>query len=141
MRRTHRAGARVGLAAEDVLAAAEHLRPRLQLDVDLEPDHRFPVRHAGTPSPGAAAPRCRRELRTRPGTPPGSRSGIARPGSPAMCGGIVSTSARYIASGFSVFSPSLNATVGDVGLNRTSNRSNAAANSRPITVRTFCAWP
>src|SRR5919204_3534165 len=78
-------------------------------------------------------------------SPTGSASesphGIESPGRPARFGGIVSTSARYIASGFAVFSPSLNATVGDVGLTRTSKRSNAAANSRLITVRTFCAWP
>ena len=58
-----------------------------------------------------------------------------------MFGGIVRTSARYIASGFSVFSPSLNATVGDVGLSSTSKSSKAAANSSLITVRTFWAWP
>ena len=58
-----------------------------------------------------------------------------------MFGGIVSTSARYIATGSAVFAPSSNATVGDVGLSSTSKRSNAAANSRAITVRTFCAWP
>src|SRR2546422_7143417 len=43
-------------------------------------------------------------------SPSDSPHGIESPGSPAMFGGIVSTSARYIASGFSVFSPSLNAT-------------------------------
>src|SRR5919201_4770569 len=75
------------------------------------------------------------------GSPSESPHGIDRPGSPAMFGGIVSTSARYIASGFSVRSPSLNATVGEVGLTRTSKCSNAASNSRLITVRTFCAWP
>ena len=37
-----RAGLRVRPAAEAVRAAAEHLRPRLQLDVDLEADHRLP---------------------------------------------------------------------------------------------------
>ena len=40
-----------------------------------------------------------------------------------------------------VFAPSSNATVGEVGLTSTSKRSNAAACSRAITVRTFCAWP
>ena len=38
-----RAGLRVLAAAEAVRAAAEHLRPRLQLDVDLEPDDGLPV--------------------------------------------------------------------------------------------------
>ena len=37
----HRAGERVGLGAEPVGAAAEDLGPRLEVDVDLEPDHRF----------------------------------------------------------------------------------------------------
>ena len=58
-----------------------------------------------------------------------------------MFGGMASTSDRYIASGFSVFAPSGNATVGDVGETRTSKRSSAAANSCRITVRTFCACP
>ena len=40
-----------------------------------------------------------------------------------------------------VFAPSSNATVGEVGETSTSKRSNAAACSRTITVRTFCAWP
>ena len=42
-----------------------------------------------------------------------------------MHDGIVSRSLRYIASGFSVRAPSVNATVGDVGETRTSKRSNA----------------
>ena len=37
------ARARVRLLAPAVLAAAEHLRPRLQLDVDLEPDDGLPA--------------------------------------------------------------------------------------------------
>src|SRR4029450_8704586 len=75
------------------------------------------------------------------GSPSERRHGIERPGRPAMFGGIVSTSARYIASALSVFSPSLNATVGEVGLTRRSKCSNASANSREMTVRTFCACP
>ena len=35
------AGVNVGLVAEGERAAAEHLRPRLQLDVDLEADDRL----------------------------------------------------------------------------------------------------
>ena len=54
------------------------------------------------------------------GRPSERPHGIERPGRPAMFGGIVSTSERYIASGFSAFSPSLKATVGDVGLTRRS---------------------
>ena len=47
-----RAGARVGLLAEAQLAAAEHLRAGLELDVDLEADDGF-VRgaHANAPVP------------------------------------------------------------------------------------------
>src|SRR5256885_2987109 len=76
----------------------------------------------------------------RPTRRPSERPhGIDRLGSPAMFGGIVSTSARYIASGLPDFSPILNATVGEVGLTSTSNRSNADSNSRAITVLTFCA--
>ena len=55
--------------------------------------------------------------------------------------GIVKRSERYMASGSADFSPSLNATVGEVGETSTSNRSNAAACSRAITVRTFWACP
>ncbi len=58
-----------------------------------------------------------------------------------MQDGIVSRSDRYIASGFAAFSPTLNATVGEVGETSTSKRSKAAACSRAITVRTFWAWP
>ena len=45
-RKAHRTRARVRLAAEPGFAAAEHLRVRLELHVDLEPDDRFPLRHA-----------------------------------------------------------------------------------------------
>ena len=58
-----------------------------------------------------------------------------------MLDGIVSRSAAYMASGFSVRAPSSKATVGEVGLTSTSNCSNAAACSSRITVRTFWAWP
>src|SRR3712207_9076600 len=56
-----RAGVR--LLAEGELAAAEHLRLRLQLDVDLEPDDRLPFRHVPTP-PQAAGGRSRSEEHT-----------------------------------------------------------------------------
>src|SRR5438067_1886697 len=49
------------------------------------------------------------------GSPSESPHGIDSPGSPAMFGGIVRTSVRYMASGLPDFSPILNATVGDVG--------------------------
>src|SRR5581483_3721898 len=45
-RQADRAGLAVRRAAEAVLAAAEHLRPRLQLDVDLQPDDRLPAAHS-----------------------------------------------------------------------------------------------
>ena len=75
------------------------------------------------------------------GSPSESPQGIESPGSPAMLGGMVRTSEAYIASGSCVFSPSLKATVGEVGLTIRSKRSNRAACSRAMTVRTFCAWP
>jgi hypothetical protein len=63
------------------------------------------------------------------------------PGTPARLAGIVAMSLRYIAIGSSSFSPILNAVVGAVGDTSTSTCSNAAAKSREISVRTFCAWP
>src|SRR5919205_618669 len=75
------------------------------------------------------------------GRPSERPHGIESPGRPAIHDGIVSRSERYMASGFSVRSPSLNATVGEVGETRTSKRSNAASCSRWMIVRTFCAWP
>ena len=51
-----RAGLRVRPAAEAVRAAAEHLRPRLQLHVDLEADHRLPGhRRSGAGQAGTSA--------------------------------------------------------------------------------------
>jgi hypothetical protein len=49
-RQADRARVRVRRVEVCDLAAAEHLRPRLQVDVDLEPDDRFPVhlRRSGT---------------------------------------------------------------------------------------------
>ena len=46
-----RAGARVRLLAEAQRAAAEHLRARRELHVDLEADHRLVRRHARAPEP------------------------------------------------------------------------------------------
>ena len=63
------------------------------------------------------------------------------PGTPARFAGIVATSLRYIASGSSSFSPSLNAVVGAVGVASTSTFANAASKSRCTSVRTFCALP
>ena len=92
VRRADRADARVRLAARDVLAAAEHLRARVQLHVDLEADHGLPaLGHraiALTPPPprAAAAPgrtptparaRGRRRAACSPRTP--GRSAAGRP--------------------------------------------------------------
>jgi len=63
------------------------------------------------------------------------------PGTPARFAGIVATSLRYIASGSSIFAPIGNAVVGAVGETRTSASSKAAAKSRWMRVRTFCALP
>src|SRR5207247_6035790 len=71
---TDRTGARIRVAAEHVFAPTEHLRPRLQLDVDLEADDGFPLTHRGTPLPAAAAPRCRLAPRRWPGIPPAGRA-------------------------------------------------------------------
>ncbi len=65
--------------------------------------------------------------------------GTDRPGSAARLQVMVNTSARYIWSGSSTFSPSLNATVGATGPATTSHDSNAASKSRRMSVRTFCA--
>ena len=63
------------------------------------------------------------------------------PGMPARFAGMVATSLRYIASGSSMRSPSLNGVVGAVGETSTSAFSKAAAKSRWMSVRTFCAEP
>ena len=54
---------------------------------------------------------------------------------------MVAMSLRYIASGSSSFSPSLNAVVGAVGETSTSAWSKARSKSRLISVRTFWACP
>ena len=54
---------------------------------------------------------------------------------------MVAMSFKYIAKGSSTFSPMVKAVVGVVGETSTSTVSNAAAKSREINVRTFCAWP
>ena len=60
---------------------------------------------------------------------------------PASGIGTVQASARYIAHGSSVRSPSLNATVGEVGVTIRSTFSNASRKSSAIFVRTFWARP
>ena len=56
---TDRAHELVGLGAEPVLAAAEHLRPGAELDMDFQPDDRFPGGIEGC----GRKPRIRRALR------------------------------------------------------------------------------
>ena len=72
-----RAGVDVRLVAEGELAAAEHLRPRRQLDVDLEPDHRLQLSHQAPPS-GALRVEADRAARAR--RRPRAASARRRPG-------------------------------------------------------------
>src|SRR5919109_1064026 len=136
MTQADRAGARVRLRSVLDPAAAEHLRLRLQLDVDLQADDRLPdhgnrvshlspllpltdahARRGGTVSNpiarSSAWPTRKSVFSANCGpiscSPTGSPSerphGMFRPGRPARHDGIVSRSERYMASGFSVFSP------------------------------------
>ena len=61
-------------------------------------------------------------------------------GSPARFADIVKISDRYILSGSPVFSPILNAAVGDVGVNMQSQDLNALSKSSFIFVLTFWAF-
>src|SRR5437870_442549 len=100
MRKADRASPRVRLAEVLELTAAKHLRPCLQVDVDLEPDDGFPQRlhrsRSGTVSKPSAcsstwptrksvfSPNCR-PISCRPtGSPSLRPQGMFRPGSPAM---------------------------------------------------------
>ena len=137
MAQADRADARVRLVAEAVRAARRTSWSGVQLDVDLEADHRLPRvplmpappargRHADrTRSPARARARPSRirfsanagPISCRPtGSPSESPQGIEMPGQPARLTGTVSTSHTYIASGSSTLSPIGNATVGDVGV-------------------------
>ena len=148
--------ARVRVLGREVLerAAAEHLRARLQVDVDLEADDRLPSSSRAAPGRSRTPSACSSAWPARKSRfsencgpiswrPTGQALGEAardrEAGSPAMFGGIASTSERYIASGSSVFAPSGKATVGEVGLTSRSNCSNAArelvADDRPHLLR------
>ena len=59
MREAYGTGLRVLGCTEAVLTAAEQLRPRLQLHVDLQPDHRFPV-HRSRSGTGSKESACSR---------------------------------------------------------------------------------
>src|SRR5438093_7976323 len=130
MSEAHRTGKRVRRVPEPVRAAAEHLRLRLQLDVDFQPDDRFPAHgnRSGTKSKAKArssAWPARKSafsencgpISCRPtGSPSESPHGMESPGSPAMLDGIVSRSHAYIARGSSALAPIGKATVGEVAL-------------------------
>ena len=90
-------------APKPVCAAAEHLRPCLQLHVDLEPDDRLPGGHAhrsrsGTPSNPSAcssawparksvfSPNCRPISCSPTGNPSERPDGTFRPGQPGQAG-------------------------------------------------------
>lgn len=66
--------------------------------------------------------------------------GIDIAGNPAILTGTVHISAKYISKGLFDLSPILNATVGDVGVNKTSYFLNASSNSFCTNVRTCCAF-
>ena len=66
--------------------------------------------------------------------------GTLMAGRPARFTGIVSRSARYIASGSSACAPLRKAVVGAVGVSSTSTDWKAASKSRRIKVRTCCAF-
>ncbi len=65
--------------------------------------------------------------------------GTLTAGRPARFALTVNTSARYICSGSSIFSPSLKAGVGQVGIATTSTWPKARSKSRAMSVRTCCA--
>src|SRR5690348_11993800 len=61
-------------------------------------------------------------------------------GKPARLTGTVNTSFKYMAMGSSIFSPTAKAADGAVGVSITSQRLNASAKSRAMSVRTRCAF-
>src|SRR5699024_3628865 len=75
------------------------------------------------------------------GSPSAIPLGRESAGSPARLTGIVAKSPRYIASGSSTRSPSLNAVVAAVGETSTSTFAKASAKSRCTRVRTRWALP
>ena len=60
-------------------------------------------------------------------------------GSPARLTVTVNTSFKYMDTGSSVLAPTAKAGDGVAGVSSTSQRWNASAKSRAISVRTFCA--
>src|ERR1700760_2516014 len=125
-----RADVHVGRIAEREVTAAEHLGPGLELDVDLQPDHRLVAAHVLAPpaskpiapSRAWAASSIRFSLNAGPaswnptGSPSLSPDGIEIAGIPASGIGTVQKSLRYIASGSAVLAPSSNAVQGLVGV-------------------------
>ena len=157
MREANRAGARVGGVERPDRATAEHLRPRLQLDVDLEADDGFPthlrplrdevegerlLRARGRRGRARSRRTAARSAASPTGRPSERPQGIDSPGRPAMFDGIVSTSERYMASGFC---GPLAETEGDRRRGRRDEQVEALEQRRRarclISVRTFWAWP
>ena len=96
-----------------------------------------PARRACAILNSVGSPRCFVSTWKPIGSPSSDRpAGTDTPGMPAMLAGRVSTSDKYIWSGSDVFSPSLNATVGEVAETMASNFSNSLSNSRLMMVRT-----
>src|SRR6516165_2430910 len=155
----------VGLRPEIGRRPGKQLSLRDHLSMDLDPDHRLPLPRAALdhPRPPAIKPgRCRNEAafskiwatrstvsssKARPvickpsGSPSAlSPTGTEIAGTPARFAGTVKTSFKYIAIGSSVFSPTIKAADGAVGVRMQSTSSNASAKSRAIKVRTRCAF-
>ena len=138
------AGLRIGVVTE--LCEAEGIEPDVTARVREAVDALEPSKPIACSSAWAAS-RMRFSLNAGPaswnavGNPSARPFGIEIAGMPASGIGTVQKSLRYIASGSSVLAPSSNATPGLVGVATKSKRSHAAAKSRLISVRTFCARP
>ena len=96
-------------------ASCDRLEPR-----PVRSRSRSPARARGRRGRAGSRRTAGRGAAARPAAPRRARTESRGPGSPAMFGGIVRTSQRYMASGLSAFSPIRKATVGEVGLTSTS---------------------
>src|SRR5215210_6975875 len=77
MAEADRAGARVRLLPERERAAAEHLRPRLELHVDLEADHRLEAGRAQSRPPCGSKPIARSSANAASSMPFSEKAGPA----------------------------------------------------------------
>ncbi len=116
-------------------AAAEHLRPRLQVHVDLEPDHGLPAAasHRARPSPRGRRPRCRRSPRPSRAAARArraSRSATARARPPRAAASASPTRTARAPSRTRGGSPKTRSTAGTNSAARSANRLNAAAPAR-----------